>query len=77
MDEAGNAIKVLVAVSEAVRGAGQVPSGVLYAALVGVVDLPTYEWVLGKLIGAGLIKVEANHLIRWVGPVLQSEAPHV
>ena len=77
MDEAGNAIKALVAVSETVREAGQVPSGVLYAGLVGVVDLPTYEWVLGKLIGAGLIKVESNHLIRWVGPVIQAEAAHV
>jgi hypothetical protein len=63
-------LTLLHAVAETVREAGEVPSGTLYAALVGRVTLQGYEKMLGILNGAGLIAVDASHLVRWTGPML-------
>jgi hypothetical protein len=43
----------------------------IYAALMGRVSLIGYEKILGILKGAGLIAVDASHLIRWTGPALE------
>jgi len=63
------ALGISVAIAEAVREAGEIPSGTLYAIVMGKLSLASYEAVLRTLAGAGLIKVE-NHLVRWTGPEL-------
>jgi hypothetical protein len=63
--------RVVMAVAETIREAGECPSGVIYAALMGRVSLIGYEKILGILKGAGLIAVDASHLIRWTGPALE------
>lgn len=68
-------LNVLIAVSEAIREAGEIPSGTLYAMLVGKVDLnqpyECYQAILRTLTGAGFIEVMPSHLIRWIGPELE------
>jgi len=65
------ALTVVMAVAETIRELKEVPSGHLYAALMGKMDLEEYQSILRVIEGAGLIKVERSHLIRWIGPEVQ------
>ena len=67
-------LNVLIAVSESIRELGEVPSGTLYAALIGKVNYAGYEAILQTLTNAGLIQVMPSHMIRWVGPTLAKES---
>lgn len=65
------AVQLAGAVASAIHDLGRpIPSGELYARLMGHLDLPTYEAILRTLTGAGLISVDGMHLIRWTGPRL-------
>jgi hypothetical protein len=55
--------------ADAIRELGSVPSGHLYANVIGHMDLPTYERIIETLKRAGLV-AEKNHLLTWVGPKL-------
>lgn len=71
MDKAAQinaAIRVIRDVSETIRELKEVPSGHLYARLMGILTLEQYEQVLDILKGAKLIQVDGSHLIRWAGP---------
>ena len=68
------AVNVTLAVSESIRELGEVPSGTLYAALIGKVNYAGYEAILQTLTNAGLIQVMPSHMIRWVGPTLAKES---
>lgn len=61
------AIKVAAAVGEAIRDLGSVPSGHLYARLMGHMDLEAYNKCIGLLKQMDLVK-EENHLLTWIGP---------
>jgi hypothetical protein len=65
------AIGIIQALAEAIRELKEVPSGELYAHVMGVMDVHQYERSIGVLKGAGLVE-EQNHLLRWVGPQVQS-----
>ena len=56
-----------LAVAATICEAGKIPSGTLYATLVGKVDYEGYQKMLGILKRAGLIEVMPSHLIRWTG----------
>ncbi len=60
---------MLTAVSEAIREAGRIPSGTLYAVLMGKVNIAGYEKMIGILKGAGLVE-ERSHELIWIGPRL-------
>lgn len=66
------ALDLAVTAAEAVRQAGPMglPSGHLYAALMGKVTLDGYQSMIGMLKRAGLIK-ESAHLLTWIGPQLK------
>ena len=53
-------------IAEAIREAGPIPSGVLYSALMGHMDLATYSRMIVLLKYSGLVK-ESNYLLTWVG----------
>jgi len=55
------------AIGEAIRDLGTVPSGHLYAAVMGHMSLSTYQAILGDLEDRGRIKQDRSHLIRWIG----------
>lgn len=67
--EARVALDAIFAIAEAIRGLGEVPSGHLYAAVCGKLELAQYEAILRTLKGAGLIE-ETAYLLRWIGPQL-------
>jgi hypothetical protein len=60
-------IGMAMALQEAIQHLGEVPSGHLYARLMGSIDLDTYNGLLDILKEAGVIKVSSSHLITWVG----------
>lgn len=61
------ALAITLAVAEAIREAKEIPSGTLYAMLVGKVDLQGYEAIIRNLKNADLV-TEIAHLLKWVGP---------
>jgi hypothetical protein len=65
--EVTKAIMVAAAVGDAIRELGSVPSGHLYAHLMGRMDLDTYNGCIKILKQAELVS-EENHLLTWVGP---------
>ena len=60
-------IRMAAAVGEAIRDLGSVPSGHLYARLMGRMSLETYNKLITILKQANLVE-ENNHLLTWVGP---------
>jgi hypothetical protein len=56
-------VRVAHAVAETIRELGQVPSGHLYARLMGVMELHQYEQIIGLL-----VERDRSHLLRWIGP---------
>jgi hypothetical protein len=60
-----SALKMTMAMAEAIQGLGQVPSGTLYAHVMGRMNLETYERIIAVLIKGGLIRKQ-GHLLTWV-----------
>jgi hypothetical protein len=60
------ALNTLIAVGEAIKGFGSIPSGRLYTHLMNHMDLETYNKVIGLLVKMGAVTNE-NHLLTWVG----------
>jgi hypothetical protein len=66
------ALAVTLAVAEAIREAGEIPSGTLYSMLISKVDLQGYEAMIRNLKNAGLVEEKA-HLLKWIGPILEAK----
>lgn len=58
---------IIDTVAEAVKELGSVPSGHLYAALTGVLNLTEYNMILAILQARGDVQLH-GHVISWVGP---------
>lgn len=59
--------QVVLAVAETIQELGSVPSGHLYAQLMGVMSLADYQAIIDSLERSKLILIK-NHLITWIGP---------
>lgn len=66
-------INTVVAVSEAIRELKQVPSGHLYAQVMGFLDEAAYQKVISILKNAGLV-AEQNFMLTWTGPAMEGGA---
>lgn len=65
------AVRVVGTLAEAIRAAGEIPSGHLYALTLGSFsDVGAYERAIGMLKRAGLVE-ERGHVLRWVGPEIK------
>lgn len=62
-----SAVQILAAMAEAIRQVGSIPSGHLYAQMIGVMSMSDYEAAVGLLKRAGLVEETAN-VLRWIGP---------
>jgi hypothetical protein len=60
------ALALTLAVGETIRELGEVPSGHLYANLMGRLTLEDYQGVIRALKRTGLV-TEDHHVLRWVG----------
>ena len=62
------ALQIVHAVGEAIQELGSVPSGTLYAGLMGQIRLDRYEQIIGLLKTDGLVEESPDHLLTWIGP---------
>ena len=67
-------LAIVLAVAEALRALGSVPSGHFYARLIAMpllsqMTADQYQQMIGSLKGAGLVEERAHELF-WVGPKL-------
>jgi hypothetical protein len=62
------ALELVRAVAEMIREVGRIPSGELYALLMGKMTLDTYEKMIRMMINQGLIREERSHMLVWTGP---------
>lgn len=67
-DQIKAAFEVTRAVADTIRELGEVPSGHLYARMMGTMELHQYEQVIGVLKHAELVEETPAHLLRWIGP---------
>lgn len=67
-DQAQAAAGALLALAECIRNLGSVPSGDLYARVMGYMSLETYEALIGILVDAGKVRRHPSHLLEWTGP---------
>ena len=63
-------VQIILVVADTIRALGEVPSGELYARLMGHFSLATYDSIVAALINAGLVS-KANHLLTWTGPAAE------
>ena len=61
------AVKMVLAVADAIRDLKEVPAGHLYAGLMGHMSLETFESILGILVSAGVVRRSGSHLLTWIG----------
>jgi hypothetical protein len=71
--KAKSALDMVFLMSEAIREAGSIPSGHLYAMVLGQLTMEQYTRVIGILEGAGLVRETAN-VLTWVGPQIAAVA---
>ena len=64
-------IKCVMLLAEAIRALGEIPSGHLYARVMGHMTLQRYEAILQTLIRAELVSRDGSHMLRWTGPALK------
>jgi len=59
---------VLIAktVADAIKEAGEIPSGHLYSILMGVMDLGQYQALIDIFKEAGVVNETPNHLLQWI-----------
>ena len=60
------AAAILLAIGDVIKELGEVPSGHLYARLMGHMSLDSYNKCIAALKDAGLV-TESNYVLRWVG----------
>lgn len=63
----------VTALAEAIRELDSVPSGKLYASVMGHMSLEVYESFIAALERCKLISVDGSHLIRWTGPSVEAK----
>ena len=59
------AIEAVAAIGRIIKDARRIPSGHLYAQLMGVLSLDKYESIITILVKGNLIKIESHELI-WI-----------
>lgn len=64
-EEIKAALSAVMALGEAIKDLGSVPSGHLYAHVMGHMSLDSYNAAIGLLKRAGAVK-EENHLLTWI-----------
>lgn len=60
------ALQAVKAIADTIKELRTVPSGHLYAQLMGVMTLTTYESIIETLIRSNLIVRDTDHLLRWI-----------
>lgn len=74
VDEIAAALHLVKAVADAIREAGRLPSGHLYAVMMQHVDLRTYERIIDQLVRIGLVERARGNELVWIGDLKENRA---
>ena len=66
------AIQATAAIAETIRELGSIPSGHLYAQLLGRMSHETYASIIALLKRAELVS-ESGNVLRWIGPTIEAK----
>ena len=61
------------ALADAIRELGEIPSGHLYARVMGFMTLEVYQSMIENLKAAGVVREEPSHLLVWQEPLGEEE----
>jgi phosphoribosylamine-glycine ligase len=64
-DQVKALIQIVQAIADTIKEVGEVPSGVLYAQLMGKMSLENYQYVIDILKQSGKVKESNSHLLSW------------
>ncbi len=70
---ANTAVNAALAMAEAIRTLGSVPSGHLYAQVMNTLSLASYDNVIRALVNARLVRKDSSHLLTWIGPTFDAQ----
>jgi hypothetical protein len=73
--EAAKAGEIVLAITEAIREAGSIPSGHLYAVLCGELSAADFDAAIDVAVRAKLVERRGD-LLRWIGPDLDNPRKH-
>ena len=63
-------LQIMLAVAQTIHELGEVPSGTLYAQLMGKMDMAGYERMIDVLVAQNLVARAPMHVLKWCGPKL-------
>lgn len=66
-DQINAAFQVSTAIGQAIRELGSVPSGKLYAVLMGRMSLEEFEGAINLLERLAIVERTQNNFLRWIG----------
>jgi ArsR family metal-binding transcriptional regulator len=66
-EQVNAAMQIVLAIGDTIKELKEVPSGHLYAQLMGKLSLSDYEAIIGVLKRSGKVVEDQSHLLRWVG----------
>ena len=61
------AVQIAAAVGDLIKTVGSVPSGHLYALLMGKMDYQAYTSCISILVRAKLVRQDMHHVLTWIG----------
>ena len=70
-EQVRSAVQFVCVLAEAIREAGEIPAGHLYAMVMSRCDLSTFESFLSRLYGANLVERRGDVLV-WIGPTMEA-----
>lgn len=65
-------LNVMIAITDAIREAREIPAGHLYAAVMEHVDLATFESIVARIVATRIVECR-GHLLVWVGPAVAAD----
>ena len=68
LDQMQDAVRIALAVSDAIRQLGTVPAGHLYVQVQHKLNMEAFQSLLTFLEDAELITYSRDHVITWIGP---------
>lgn len=66
-EEITAAVEILAAVADTIKQLGSVPSGHVYAAVMGMLSLVEYNACINILERQGLVRRDPNFVLTWTG----------
>lgn len=66
------ALATVLVIGDTIRDLGEIPAGHLYAQVMGHLGIESFDAAIDCLVRAGLVRRDNSHLLRWVGPKLES-----